>query len=157
MVKISLKLVPVNINDDLELILAWRSNPNIYKWFQNQSKPLEWENHYNFWKNRVNRIDWIIFYRERKIGVAYITDLSSQTPNVGLYIGELTLQNQGVGKKTMKEMICWAHSKNIKTLTATIHCDNKSSLHLFQKFGFNFEKFHDEEENWGLYLKSLID
>ncbi|MFB6185248.1 MAG: hypothetical protein ABEI86_00060, partial [Halobacteriaceae archaeon] len=49
--------------DDLSLMLAWRSHPELYKWFGEQDGPLIWKNHVEWFLNRPpERIDWIIIY-----------------------------------------------------------------------------------------------
>ena len=35
--------------EDLELILTWRSHPEVYRYFSMQDGPLQWEEYIRFW------------------------------------------------------------------------------------------------------------
>jgi hypothetical protein len=48
---VSVSLKPVTL-DDLELLLAWRSNPRIYEHFRGQDGSLKWEAHVAWFANR---------------------------------------------------------------------------------------------------------
>lgn len=41
--------------DDLELMLAWRSQPQLYENFYEQDEPIEWEGHSKWWDSREDR------------------------------------------------------------------------------------------------------
>ena len=52
--------------EDYPLTMAWRSNPEIYKGFYQQSRPLKWEEHIAWyasrnkdWRNFINNLDMI--------------------------------------------------------------------------------------------------
>ena len=77
----------VNPNNDLELILSWRSNPEIYEYFPSQNGPIKWREHLDFWTSRKDCVDLIIHYQERKIGLVSISNIKSKTPEIGLVIG----------------------------------------------------------------------
>src|SRR3989338_7453110 len=96
---------------DLELLIAWRSNPNVYRYFYNQDYPLSWGEHYRFWQTKHNRKDWVIYFQEdaiwRKVGSVYITKLHQKIPEIGIYIGEVTLHRRGVGTKALTHTFAW--------------------------------------------------
>ena len=125
---------------DLELLMSWRSNSELYKWFYLQNGALLWENHYNWWKSRKDRVDWIIIYdeesKERRVGSANISDLESEHPEVGILIGEITLWGKGVASKALKMVISYLKDKGYKGASANIFKKNKNSRRLFERNGF---------------------
>lgn len=131
------KLKKVNIKTDLELLMAWRSNPLIYKYFHLQNSPLNWSEHYKYWKSQKNTIHWIILYFQnntwRKIGSIYISNLSSQKPEIGLFIGEVTLQGKGIGTESLKKAVDWLRTKGHKKVLARVHKKNIASRNLMEK------------------------
>jgi RimJ/RimL family protein N-acetyltransferase len=124
--------------DDLELMLAWRSNPRIYRNFRDQDEPLKWEEHIQWFCTRSpKRRDYIIEYQGRRIGVVAI----ARSGDVGIYIGEETLWGEGLATDALK-LACERISD--RSLHAQIHTENEASQHLFEKCGFEHER--DEGE-----------
>lgn len=144
---------------DLEIVMAWRSHPMIYKFFQIQDGPLTWKEHLNFWLNRTDREDYIINYKEggrwRKVGNINLSALNSEYPEIGIFIGEITLQGKGVGTKAVELIL-----KRLKKLGHTkahvsIHVDNIGSKKIFSKF--NFIEAQSGESPWKKYfLESIV-
>jgi RimJ/RimL family protein N-acetyltransferase len=125
---------------DLELIMAWRSNPEIYQYFYEQTQPLTWSEHLSFWQGRQQRVDWIISYFDgqswRKVGTVNATNLDSKTPEVGILIGEVTLHGQGVGTKAIELVLEWLKKKRYKEVHARVLKKNRASQALFEKNHF---------------------
>lgn len=142
---------------DLEIVMAWRSNPDLYIFFEVQKKPLTWDEHYNFWFNRKNREDYIIEYNDnghwRKVGNLNLSLLNREYPELGILVGEVTLHGKGVGSKAvalgLKRLKKLGHTKS----AASIHQDNKRSQKLFEKFGFK----KVEESAKSLWKKYLLE
>jgi RimJ/RimL family protein N-acetyltransferase len=114
---------------DLELMLAWRSDEEIYRHFRSQTEPLDWESHMSWFASRDSeRCDWIVEYQGRRVGAV------SLTPNneIGIYIGEKSLWGEGVGSAALKQ----ACDNTVKPISAEIHEDNTASQKLFKKVGF---------------------
>lgn len=129
-------LKPVTI-DDLELLLAWRSNPEVYSYFETQKKPLEWGDHLEWFASRGDdRHDYIIQYAGRRVGVVSVTEENY----VSIYIGEVSLWGSGVAKATLKALT----EQLTGTLYARIHRDNERSIGLFKSIGFTRRKEDDE-------------
>mgnify|MGYP001564806631 CR=1 FL=1 len=125
---------------DLELIFAWRSNPEVVKYLPSRPETFTWEHHWDWWNGRKNRLDWLIqlddgMTRPRYIGVAHIANMQA-VPEVGLYIGEQGLWGRGTGFAVLNLLIENATLYNYLRLLAHIHKKNKVSLHMYEKAGF---------------------
>lgn len=128
--------------EDLELVLAWRSNPQVYEHFREQSDPLNWNDHLSWFSSRPNgRYDYIIEYNGRRVGSVNLTPDSF----VGVYIGEVDLWGEGIGTSAI-EWICQRHSR--EEFFAEIHEENTASQAIFEQCGF--EK-HDASDDWIIY------
>ena len=129
--------------------MAWRSNPKLYKWFYEQNEPLEWREHYTWWKSRVDRIDWIIVYdgkfRKRDVGSVNVSKLESKYPEIGILIGEITLWGKGIGKKSLNLALNYLKENDYNGATANILKDNSRSEKLFK--GLGFKKINDNKDD----------
>lgn len=120
---------------DLELMLAWRSNPEVYKHFSSQNGPLSWQEHLEWFSSRPDeREDFIIEYKGRRVGSVFI----DKDDYVGLYIGELRAQGQGLGEVALEWIIDDFGEERV--LKAKIHEENSPSRKIFEKKGFSQEK-----------------
>lgn len=126
---------------DLELMLAWNSNPQVPRFLPSRPSALTWELHHAWWKTRQHRIDWIIEYddgktRPRAVGAVHIRDLNTPTPEIGLYVGETDLWGRGIGRMALELAMAWAWPQGHRRLRAVIHPRNRRSHPLFQGLGF---------------------
>jgi RimJ/RimL family protein N-acetyltransferase len=116
---------------DLELVLAWRSNPNIYCHSRRQNSPLDWEIHLSWYESRSpGRHDFIIQYEGRRVGVVSITTAN----HVSIYVGDFSARGNGVATAAV-EWICERFNHRAR-LIAEIHEDNSPSKRLFEGCGF---------------------
>jgi RimJ/RimL family protein N-acetyltransferase len=126
---------------DLELLMAWRSNPILYEWFYDQAGPLHWEEHYNWWINRRNRKDWIIVFngefKKRDVGSVNISMLNSDYPEIGIFVGEISLWGKGIAQKALEIAIEYLKNEKYSGATARVMNENIRSNNLFLKSGFN--------------------
>ncbi|WP_338729870.1 GNAT family N-acetyltransferase [Haladaptatus sp. DJG-WS-42] len=128
--------------EDLELLLAWRSNPDIYKHFRNQKSALTWSDHLSWFGSRpIDRHDYIIEYNGRRVGSVNLT----QDSYVGVFIGEVDLWGEGIATEAVN-WVCQRHSR--EKYFAEIHEDNIGSKQLFEKCGFTKHECVDE---WIIY------
>lgn len=132
---LSERTTPVRITpmeaEDLELVLAWRSNPNIYRHFRRQDAPLKWESHLLWYESRsAGRHDFIIQYEGRRVGVVSIT----ATEDVSIYLGDFSAHGCGVAAAAL-EWLC-KRFESRSPLFAEIHQKNDSSRRLFEGCGF---------------------
>lgn len=122
---------------DLPLILAWRSSPFVYQGFYLQKEPLMWCEHIAWFGSR-NR-DWrtfIIEYQDRGIGIVAIGQLDHWSPEIGYYIGEVSLWGQGLGKQAVRAGLSWLKEYGKEYCHATVLKDNNRSLGLLKSLGF---------------------
>ena len=142
---------------DMELILAWRNNELIYRWFFEQTCPIPWENHYTWWHKRKNRLDWMIVVDDeqsvRKAGSVNVSGLHTLSPSVGIFIGETALWGQGIAKKALLLALDWLKKQEYNQATATILKENARSIRLFESVGF--ARIGEAREGEWEYLKIL--
>jgi len=133
-------------------MMAWRSSPLIFEGFYQQNAPLEWEEHFNWWKSRNNWRTFIIVlvsaHRSRNIGVVTLGQLDHWSPEVGYYIGEVSLWNKGYGKKAVKLALNWLRERGYKHCHTTVLLSNKASAHLLWILGFQVSGGAREGELW---------
>lgn len=116
---------------DLELVLAWRSNPKIYRHFRQQDGPLSWEKHVTWFESRdSNRYDFVVHYDGRRVGVI---SLSSDN-EVSIYLGDYSAHGQGIAT-TALNWLC-ERFQGRSPLTAEIYEENEASKRLFRRCGF---------------------
>ncbi len=155
---IKVKLVPMSIRD-LELVMAWRSHPDAYQYFQAQNGPLVWSEHLRFWNSRTNRKDYIITVYEdgiwRKVGNLNLTLLNTNTPEIGIIIGELTAHNRGIGSKAVALGLQELKKLGFTQTTVVIHESNTASIKLFEKFHFVKGTKQNASPYKKYYLESL--
>jgi RimJ/RimL family protein N-acetyltransferase len=130
---------------DLELLLAWRSNPDVYNHFRNQNEPLEWEEHREWFGDRpADRADYIIIYEGRRVGSVFV----DADRHVGVFVGETALWGRGIGSRAVT-WICETHDEG--ALYAEIRAANDNSIEMFERCGF--EPLNTEGD-WLTYIYS---
>lgn len=142
--------------EDLPLLLAWAHIREIWEYLPTSRKNenLTWVDHLLWFKSRINRVDWVITYWNRPVGVIHIRGLDGEYPEIGLYIGETTLWGAGIGRLALSLAMEQAVTKlGIKKLDAVIHPENLRSVHLFKELGF--ERVGGARNGQGLYERSL--
>ena len=141
MLKVTLR--PLN-DYDLPLLLAWAWIPQVWEYSPTwrNSGNLTWEEH-NEWfhTKREWRSDWIIevddmdtSWATRPVGVVHVTDLNTDHPEIGLYIAEILLWGNRIGRRALE--LAMEQVKESR-LWAVIHPMNKRSIKLFTGLGFN--------------------
>lgn len=130
--------------DDLELVFAWRSNPEIYQHFRQQDSPLKWEDHISWFESRSNdREDFIIHYNGRRVGVVNI----DSNDEVGIYLGDVSARGNGVASEALN-WLC-DRFKERSPLFAEIHEENDASKRLFRRCGFRQTA---KDDDWETYI-----
>jgi len=123
---------------DWPLMLAWRNNPLINKYYWSQlgdrKHLITWEEHVLWMNSRTT--DWSFFtigYGSRPVGILSFACLSSWAADSGIYIGEITLQRQGIGKEAFRQGLQLVSNR---WLNATITKVNEPSIKFFESLGF---------------------
>lgn len=136
-------------DDDIELVMAWRSNPLIYQGFYTQTAPLTWEEHKAWWYSRNK--DWrefIIWLDGRRIGVVSIGQLDHWSPELGYFIGEISLWGKGYGKQAVSLAMDYLREIGKEYCHTTVLEDNTRSLRLLSSLGFIVLGKARERELW---------
>lgn len=129
--------------DDLELVLAWRNNPEIYEHFVEQEGIIAWDDHVKWYESRpADRRDYIIRYQDRRVGVVSL----DESDFVSIYIGEIPLWGEGIASRMLNWLTKRHHPD--RSLQAEIHMNNKRSQELFEKCGFVQS---DRDGDWIIY------
>jgi len=143
--------------EDYSLTLAWRSNNEIYEGFYQQSlahKGLVWEDHVKW--NESRNADWrrfIVIYDNRPVGVVTMSDLDHWCPEVGLYIGEVSLWGKGIGTKMLQKALEWikeyslSHAYIVGCRTTILNA-NIAAVKVFIKCGFKRTADARKGESW---------
>lgn len=121
----------------------------VYEGFYTQTKPLQWGEH-EYWFSTRNQ-DWrtfIIEYNERPVGVVTIGQLDHWNPEIGYYIGEVSLWNCGVGTHAVSLAMDYLERNGYEYCHTTVLKDNKTSLKLLEKLGFSVMGDAREGEIW---------
>lgn len=126
----SVRITPMETGD-LEHVLAWRSNPKIYRHFRRQDDPLDWESHLSWYESRAaSRYDFIIHYEGRRVGAVSIT----AGEKISIYLGDFSAHGEGVATAALT----WIRERfaHRSPLIAEIHEENRASERLFEGCGF---------------------
>lgn len=137
---------------DLELLMAWRSNPMVYEGHYLQDEPLAWEDHLEWWHSREDRRDWVITVktddRWRDVGVVAIAELDTDYPEVSIWVGEVTLWGNGVATEAVTFATEWLEDHDYPGASCRIMDDNAGSRRVFDAVGFERVGDAREGESW---------
>lgn len=128
---------------DLELVLAWRSNPLVYRHFRRQDGPLSWDDHVAWFESRApERHDFVVTFEGRRVGVVSLTE----DDEVSIYLGDVSARGNGVASAVLR-WLCDRFVDRIP-LYAEVQEENEASRLLFERCGF---ERRDEDDDWILY------
>jgi RimJ/RimL family protein N-acetyltransferase len=152
-----INFVPINIYDNfhLAILLSWRNNPDIFKFFLKQTDIIQWKQHFQFWISRSNRFDYFIIYDNRPIGHIAI-DYNLGLNEISIMIAEVGLWGNGLATHALKEFIQKLTEEGMGFFTARISDQNVASVRLFNKCGFIFFSVIDDLPGWSVYKKTNI-
>ncbi len=125
---------------DVSEIVLWRSNPEVYCYFKEPHKITKKEHVLWYLKKYLfnnNRIDFICLEKESgdKIGVFGVV-LNSDSVEVN-YLLSPEAQHKGYANEAIKQLISYSKEIwSIDYITAEIHKDNKASISVAKKIGF---------------------
>lgn len=149
---------------NLELMLHWRNNPEVWQGFYTQSRenrPLSWAEHYEWWLSRNKSwrtfiVEYFDEYEEgRSVGVVTIGQLDYWEPETGIYIGETHLWGKGIGKQALQLAIDYLCQNRYKYTRTTILDNNERSKRLYMSLGF--KKVGEARPGESLYRRELME
>ena len=136
-------------DQDLELVLAWRNDPEVMRYLPSAVRPLLWSHHVDWWRETpngpANRMDGMVMFddratRPRAVGT---THYSKDTGEMGILVGEKTLWGQGVAtvalEKMLRHVIDVAERREeefLGPIWALVHPKNIASRRLFESLNF---------------------
>jgi len=135
--------------EHLELLFAWRQDRELMRFLPTFPEHLTWEEHWEWWINRENRLDWMISMLGQTYEVRYVGTVhyNAITHEIGIIVGEKTMQGQGVARKALRHALgriphLWC--------IAVIHPDNIASQRVFASVGFKKtdEDARNGQEKW---------
>lgn len=130
--------------EDLEVVLAWRSNPEVYRYFRDQDGPLAWEDHVEWFESRdERRRDFVVRYDGRRVGVVSL----DADDAVSVYLGDVSARGRGVATNAVR-WLCDRFADRAP-LRADVHLDNNASERLFERCGFERE---GRTDGWVRYV-----
>ena len=143
--------------DDLEILLAWRNLSSQGYYTQGKEKrPLTWNEHWAWWNKTQDWKRWIIQVNNgvwtRDVGQIAFRDLYAWNPEVGVYIGEVTLWGQAVGRQALQLALGWLKEQGKHYCRTTIPGDNERAIRLFESCGFE-RQGEAREGEWQYQIK----
>ena len=149
------------LESDLRLILSWRNNPEVYRGFYTQGYLkkglLTWGEHLSWWHSRLSWKIWMVQVSDsrnlRDVGVVSMAQLDCWRPQIGIYIGEVTLWGQGIGRKALTLALDWLKMWQYYQVWTTILKDNTRAVAMFESAGF-YRVGEGREGEWE-YRKKL--
>lgn len=154
MIIINLKFVILNKSNliELALLMSWRSNPDIYKFFLLQKGPLNWSNHYKFITDGINRLDYLVYIEDRPVGHVALSKIDQDYPEISIMLGETTLWGKGYSTIILDNFLQLLRELGYQKFSAIISNLNPSSIKLFQNMGFIKSEVLKENPEWNVYL-----
>jgi len=123
-----------------ETYVNWLNDPIINKHLEvrhNPSTLLQQMKYVSECIESKNKLICGIFSMENKlIGTLKLSFLNSHTAEIGIMIGEKSMQGIGVGKNTISLVKKWAKENDVLKLTAGYEVNNIASAKLFESSGF---------------------
>jgi len=128
--------------DNLELVRNWRNQEEIRN-FMFTNHIISQEEH-RTWYNRIKKnpsVEYWIFSEDdaKKAGLVYLynVDLINRLAFWGIYIGDLSLNNKGIGSKVQFAVLDYVFIKMaLNKLSCEVFTFNNKALHFYKKFGF---------------------
>lgn len=129
--------------DDTDLIVKWRNQENVKKYFFYRDKFTK-EIHENWMKEKVETgkvIQFIVCQKgtDKPIGSTYLKDIDYEklTAEYGVFLGEEEIRGMGIGKAVLHITLDYAWEKvGLSKVIARAISTNKSSVYSFLNSGF---------------------
>jgi UDP-4-amino-4,6-dideoxy-N-acetyl-beta-L-altrosamine N-acetyltransferase len=138
---IKMKLVFRTIKpDDLEMILNWRTMPEVTKYMYTDFEPsLEQQKKwYRQISEDVNRKDWVINVDDEDVGVLSIVkiDRTNRRCEWAYYLGSPNVRGKGIGKNVELNILEYVFEKlGLNKLCCEVLKDNELVVKIHEKYG----------------------
>ena len=84
----------------------------------------------------------------REVGIVTIGQLDHWSPEIGYYIGEVSLWGKGFGKEAVSLALDWLKEHGKEYCHTTIMDDNERSIQLIKSLRFEYLGKAREGESW---------
>jgi UDP-4-amino-4,6-dideoxy-N-acetyl-beta-L-altrosamine N-acetyltransferase len=139
-------------DDDLDLIVKWRNDPEILKWLfsylpLNIVKQQKW---YEKYLDDDTQHIFIIELKEEKTAIGTIgltkIDYKNQRGELTTIIGEKKYWGEGFGEECLNLLVRFAFKEmNLRKIKALVFGDNERAIKLYEKCGFLKEEVLKKE------------
>ncbi len=144
---------------DAQLIVKWRSNPDVYKYFCSPH-PITIEEHNKWYSNRyiydVKRFDFMALLKETltPIGVFGIKMIETKNQSAEIsYILSPQMQGNGYASEAVERLNRYIKEYwNCKISVAEIHKDNINSIRFAKNLGY---KYVSDNKQFIIFEKAL--
>jgi UDP-4-amino-4,6-dideoxy-N-acetyl-beta-L-altrosamine N-acetyltransferase len=129
--------------DDAELVVAWRSRPDVDS--QLFSQPPTVESHrrwFNDYQNRTDREEFIVLLEGRAVGTVGLShiDRENRRAEYGILVGETAARGSGVGAAASRLILARAFGPlSLSRVFLHVFPDNAPALRLYERIGFKRE------------------
>lgn len=125
---------------DAKLIVKWRSDPDIYRYFKNPhtltlEEHLYW--YQNQYRNNTDIVSWIANYMDQAYGLFSVKKENHLTVEIS-YLLDPKGQGQGFASEALQAVEEWAEKQwEIKCVVAQIHKANEKSIRFIKRNGYH--------------------
>lgn len=144
--------------EDAETIVRWRSDPEVYRYFNSPHK-ITLEEHLNWFHRSYllnrNRFDWIARSTSgERIGVFGVSRESEESRSAEVnYILAPEHYGKGYASEAIMRLVDFCRDEwRCSCVAAVIHRNNAASIRLAERLGFTLES---EAESFLRYVKQL--
>lgn len=130
----------------LEVVRAWRNSPAVAQYMYT-AEPISAEQQQN-WYARISQDAsvhyWLIYYRDRPVGVANLYAISQRNRSCywAFYLGEENLHGSGIGAKVELVVLEYVFDKlKLNKLACEVFVTNEKVIAMHEKFGFRREAY----------------
>ncbi len=161
------KLVSIE-REHLPNYVLWFADRDVLAWFGFYT-PMNLAQEQAWWEGQnkdPNRLNFAVEYEGRHIGgCGYASlDRKNQNGEVGLFIGEKSLWNQGLGQDILTTLVDYGlQYLNLHRIFLRVFAENERAVRAYEKVGFKHEgRFRESEWRHGrwhdmLYMSILRD
>lgn len=136
--------------DDLEIILNWRTKPEVSSYMYTDVEP-SMEKQCQWYKNISNdptRLDWIIKCDEEDVGLLSLVkiDKLNQRCEWAYYLGSPNVRGKGIGKNVELNVLNYVFTKlKLNKLCCEVFVSNDFVIKIHEKYGSKVEGTRREQ------------
>lgn len=145
------------IENDLELILAWRNRDDARAWFKDSSI-ISMDQHRRWFDKYIDKEDDFHFIVEANItpvgqASVYHIDREKSEAEIGRFLVAPNNERKGYIKQACVELIKFCHDDlKLNYIFLEVMATNHKAIALYEKIGFSEEKRYDDLIRMGRYL-----